>query len=112
MECVITKDKIKKGITETVTVQVNQTGLFDVNGVDVVAKNQTLPLTPELNEEQLKKIEEAKVNAKDIVPLYRPAFEQDPIGFLKEIAQQANTSESESEGALNNAGFKLYQLAI
>lgn len=114
MECNLNKDKIKQGIIETAKLLVAETELFTVSGDRVFAKNNVLKdQNVELTAEQQKLLESSISYADDIKDkIYRDLFIDNPAEFLRMIANQANSSESEAAGAMNTSGNNLFQIAL
>lgn len=113
MNCELDIKKIKQGITEAATVMAKQTELFTIIDNKLFARNpQTLVEPSNLTPEQLQEIEESRKYTDEITNIYRPFFTENPADFLMEIAKQANSTQSEMEGAMNNAGRNLFVLAI
>jgi hypothetical protein len=111
MECSLDKEKIKQGIADTVKVMVENTGLFTIVE-DKVFSNKKAEETPELTADQIERIEGSREFVDTLDIMYRESFLADPGEFLRFIASQANSSESESAGALQIAGMTMFKRAL
>lgn len=108
MECYLDKEKIKKGIENSVIERVAANSLLKLEDDNIVRLlSQKVPLTPEQKEKVLDSLQYAS----DIKGAYKYSFELDPETFLREIAQQANSSVSEKGTALSVAGPNLFEAA-
>lgn len=108
MECFLNKDKIKEAIHTSVKDVVTSNEALKVDGeVITFTKAANLPLTPE----QTDLIDKSLQYADEISGVYRASFKTDPERFLREIAEQANSSGIEQRGALNAAGINLFDIA-
>jgi len=109
MACFLDKNKIKEGIIESVKDKISQNHLLKIDGNTVtVTKTEKLPLT----DQQRDLIEKAATLGEDLKGAYKDSFLTDHETFLREIAEQANSSQMEERGALSVAGPELFDIAI
>lgn len=113
MECNLNKEKIKRGIVDSVKALVTETNLFDIVDDKVISRTRLEEGPVELTEKQQEWLEGSMKYA-DTIPqqMFRDMFTSNPADFLREIAKQGNSSESEASGAFNIAGAKLFQMAL
>lgn len=113
MECNLNKQKIKDGIIETAKDMISKSGLFTIDGNKLSAINPTTLEEPEMTDSQRDMLDDANNYANSITSdIFRDMFLENPAEFLREIARQANSTEAEAAGALDVAGYKLFQLAL
>lgn len=112
MECKITKERIREGIINTVKDMATATELFEVQEDRIIAK-RPIPVSEPLSPEQERFINDSVQYADTIEgEMYRNMFKGNPEEFLRYIAQQANSSTSESRGAMNIAGEEIFEAAM
>jgi len=112
MKCRLDKNKIELGIIDAVKELAVQSSLFNIDNNILSAKNEVKTDIPNLTDEQLKMVDDVFKYKDEIKGLYKTSFESDPELFLHEIAEQANSSTSEKEGAIGAVGENIVNLAL
>lgn len=95
MACSISREDIKQGIQDSVAKSLDNSKLF----------NRVSPFS-----DTAERIKNALKYAGDVPDTYRQGFIADPEDFMREIAVQATSSESERQGALDVAGYNLFDI--
>lgn len=111
MECKLDKNKIEAAIVEAAITRATDSGLFTIKDNVLVAKNNMATDIKPLTEEQLSLLDEIDKHKDSIQGVYKDIYEENPLLFLHEIAEQAQSSDLERDGAISAVTEDIVNLA-